>query len=466
MEISNIKRSARFLSEKPIKVNLFDRPRLVCEIVCLEADQEDARQTHDASDALYLVVEGKGKLKSGSNVDDLEEQDVFVIPPGIDYTIENPGPNRLTVLALVTPKPSRVSEVKMPVAGRRRERPEGERPEGEHQESDGREGERSHGSDRDRGRTPANGSRERGREDRRPKFRPDRDSGVRQRRDSRPPAETRSRSPRPPSRDRSPASDSQEKPAARDFRRASSARTDDGRPSWSGGRGRRGDGPSDSRDSSQSPRRSSPPARRSAPRTAAPEVGRASGFGRSRKRPAGVSSDSIEARSANPRGPRLGAVAGRGTDSRGHQPDRTARGRPAAGKREDGPRKNDFPGQGREGPRRRAEVTGAGEPPFERGRQRTGGPANAGGKGRDKPSSSGGTPRQGTRGANKAGAQGQKRSSPSRDAAKPGEDRGREAKAPGQRGPKARGSGVSRRPGGPPGRPGSGRSGPKTSTRY
>ncbi len=460
MEISNIKRSAHFLSEKPIKVNLFDRPRLVCDVICLEVDQEDVRQTHAASDALYLVVEGKGKLKSGSHVDDLEEQDVFVVPPGIDYAISNPGPDRLTVMALVSPKPSRVSEVKMPAAGRRRERPEGERPEGERPESARSEGVRAHGSDRDRERLPASGGRERSREDRRPSFRRGGDADFRQPRDSRQGAETRSRSPRPPSRDRAPAGDSKAESAARDFRRAPNVRTSDGKPSWSGSRDRRGSGSPDSRDSGQSPRRSGPPARPSAPRTDGPAAGRDSGFGRNRKGPAGVSSDSSEGRPANPRGPRPGAGAGRGTNFRGQQPERTVRGRPATADREDGPRRNDPRAQGREGPSRRSEATSGGEPPFERGRQRTGSPANVGGKGRGKPGSPDGVSRPVSRGASKAGAQWQKRSSPSPGAAKPAEDRG-----PEQHGSKAKGSGVSRRSGGPPGRPGSGRSGPKTSTR-
>ena len=122
MDLVNIGRSRRFLRERPIRVNLFDRPRLVCDLICLETEQTEKRRGLTTSDSLYLVIEGKARLVSGQQVEELEEQDAALIPPGIDHTIENIGPGRLTVMALVTPKPSRAGEVKMPVEGRPQER--------------------------------------------------------------------------------------------------------------------------------------------------------------------------------------------------------------------------------------------------------------------------------------------------------------------------------------------------------
>ena len=120
MDLVNISRSRRFLRERPIRVNLFDRPRMVCDLLCLETDQTEKRRGLATSDSLYVVMEGKARLTTGPQVEELEEQDAALVPPGVDHTIENLGPGRLTLMALVTPKPSRAGEVRMPAEGRPR----------------------------------------------------------------------------------------------------------------------------------------------------------------------------------------------------------------------------------------------------------------------------------------------------------------------------------------------------------
>jgi quercetin dioxygenase-like cupin family protein len=120
MDVINIGRSRRFLKERPIRVTLFDRPRLVCDLICLEAGQTEKRRGLDTSDSLYVVVEGTARLTSGAQIEELQAQDAALIPPGVDHTIENNGSERLTVMALVTPKPARAGEVRMPVEGRPR----------------------------------------------------------------------------------------------------------------------------------------------------------------------------------------------------------------------------------------------------------------------------------------------------------------------------------------------------------
>lgn len=122
MDLVNIGRSRRFLRERPIRVNLFDRPRLVCDLLCLETRQTEKRRGLGTSDSLYVVIEGKARLVTGHHqVEEMEAQDAALVPPGVDHTIENIGTERLTVMALVTPKPTRAAEVRMPA----QERPRG-----------------------------------------------------------------------------------------------------------------------------------------------------------------------------------------------------------------------------------------------------------------------------------------------------------------------------------------------------
>jgi mannose-6-phosphate isomerase-like protein (cupin superfamily) len=114
MEVVNVGKVRHFLREKPIRVNLFDRPRMFCEVICLEPDQQETRHSHDLSDAFYLVVEGRAHLRAGTQAQDLEEQDLVMVPPGVEHYVQNPGPGRLTVLAMLAPKPARAAEVRMP----------------------------------------------------------------------------------------------------------------------------------------------------------------------------------------------------------------------------------------------------------------------------------------------------------------------------------------------------------------
>jgi mannose-6-phosphate isomerase-like protein (cupin superfamily) len=118
MDVVNLSRSRRFLRERPIRVTLFDRARLTCDLICLEGEQRENRRTLDASDSLYVVLEGKAHIRAGAQTEELEEQDAILVPPGVEHLIENRGGGRLTVLAMITPKPTRASEVRMPAMSR------------------------------------------------------------------------------------------------------------------------------------------------------------------------------------------------------------------------------------------------------------------------------------------------------------------------------------------------------------
>jgi hypothetical protein len=111
MDVVNLSRSRRFLRERPIRVTLFDRPRLVCDLVCLEAEQNETRPAYERSDSMYLIVEGKCRLRAGPQIEDLEEMDAVLVPPGVEHYIENTGAGRLTAMVLVTPKPTRASDL-------------------------------------------------------------------------------------------------------------------------------------------------------------------------------------------------------------------------------------------------------------------------------------------------------------------------------------------------------------------
>ena len=108
MEVVNLGRLRRFLGARPMRVGVFDRPRLVGDLLCLEPDQQEARPTQSAADELYLVVEGRAHLRAGLQAWEMEALDAVVVPPGVERSLFNPGPGRLTALVVLAPKPTRV----------------------------------------------------------------------------------------------------------------------------------------------------------------------------------------------------------------------------------------------------------------------------------------------------------------------------------------------------------------------
>jgi quercetin dioxygenase-like cupin family protein len=106
MDFVSLSKSRHFLDAKPVRVPVFDRPRLAAELVCLVPEQKETRRMQDICDELFVVIEGTGTLRSGANVQELEASDAVVVPPGVERTLTNTGATPLSVLVALSPKPS------------------------------------------------------------------------------------------------------------------------------------------------------------------------------------------------------------------------------------------------------------------------------------------------------------------------------------------------------------------------
>ena len=105
MDVINLGNSRKFLRERPIRLKLIERPRLVSELVCLEPGQQDLKRTFETSDALYVVVEGHAQLRLGVQVQALEALDTVVVAPGVEHYLTNDGVAQLTALVVLSPNP-------------------------------------------------------------------------------------------------------------------------------------------------------------------------------------------------------------------------------------------------------------------------------------------------------------------------------------------------------------------------
>jgi quercetin dioxygenase-like cupin family protein len=94
-----------FASEKMKKVNLFDTERMFCDIYCFEPGQEQTAHAHKGSDKIYYVLQGLAQIRVNQETQELEAGGIAIAPAGTEHGVRNPGPERLTVLVFMAPKP-------------------------------------------------------------------------------------------------------------------------------------------------------------------------------------------------------------------------------------------------------------------------------------------------------------------------------------------------------------------------
>ncbi len=105
MNVINVLESINFSPEKMKKVGLFDTDNFFCDIYCLEPGQFQKVHSHDGSDKVYFVLQGKGKFTVGSEEKEMSENQITLAPSGDDHGVVNDSDGKLVILVFMTPKP-------------------------------------------------------------------------------------------------------------------------------------------------------------------------------------------------------------------------------------------------------------------------------------------------------------------------------------------------------------------------
>jgi len=106
MKVQNLSDYQQFSLEKMKKNNIFQTPRFFCDVYCFEPGQEQKGHVHGDQDKVYLVLEGQGKFKVGSEEQVLGPGQGTVAPAGEEHGVRNHTNARLKVLVFVAPNPS------------------------------------------------------------------------------------------------------------------------------------------------------------------------------------------------------------------------------------------------------------------------------------------------------------------------------------------------------------------------
>jgi quercetin dioxygenase-like cupin family protein len=100
-----ISEAVGFASDKMKKNGLFETERLFCDLYCFEPGQSQAPHTHDGSDKIYYVVEGRGFFSIGEEERELAAGDIAIASSGLRHGVENRASGRLMLLVFMAPKP-------------------------------------------------------------------------------------------------------------------------------------------------------------------------------------------------------------------------------------------------------------------------------------------------------------------------------------------------------------------------
>jgi mannose-6-phosphate isomerase-like protein (cupin superfamily) len=87
------------------KATLFQSPRLLLGLNCLEPGQTQPVHDHADQDKFYVVMEGEGEFVVGDERRRVGPGLVVWAPAGVAHGVSNPGLQRLVVLMGIAPAP-------------------------------------------------------------------------------------------------------------------------------------------------------------------------------------------------------------------------------------------------------------------------------------------------------------------------------------------------------------------------
>ena len=105
MKVVNVRDAVAFNPEKLKKVGLFDTDKFFCDIYCFEPGQSQKVHSHEGSDKVYYVLQGKGMVTVGSEEKELVVDEITIAPSGQDHGVVNHTNEKLVMLVFMAPQP-------------------------------------------------------------------------------------------------------------------------------------------------------------------------------------------------------------------------------------------------------------------------------------------------------------------------------------------------------------------------
>src|SRR5204862_2729881 len=84
MVFKNIREAVRFSGERMAKVNLCETDKMFCDVYGLEPGQGQRVHAHQDADKIYVVLEGNGTFRIGSEEREFGPETVVLAPSGVE----------------------------------------------------------------------------------------------------------------------------------------------------------------------------------------------------------------------------------------------------------------------------------------------------------------------------------------------------------------------------------------------
>ncbi|HYD46735.1 MAG TPA: cupin domain-containing protein [Terriglobales bacterium] len=94
-----------FAETKLKKTNLFETERMFCDVYGLLPGQQQSGHVHAGSDKVYYVLSGSGVFDIAGEQRTVAAGHAVFAPAGDSHAVHNPGPDRLSLLVFMAPKP-------------------------------------------------------------------------------------------------------------------------------------------------------------------------------------------------------------------------------------------------------------------------------------------------------------------------------------------------------------------------
>lgn len=105
-KFKKIAEAMRFAPDKMKKNGIFETDRLFCDLYCFAPGQAQNPHTHEGSDKIYFVLQGRGLFQIGEEQRELKRDEIAIAPSGQKHGVTNPGPDPLVLLVFMAPKPA------------------------------------------------------------------------------------------------------------------------------------------------------------------------------------------------------------------------------------------------------------------------------------------------------------------------------------------------------------------------
>lgn len=96
-----------FSPEKMKKVGLFETARFFLDLYCLEPGQAQKPHAHEGCDKVYLVTQGRARVRVGDEERTLAAGEAVMAASGEIHGLTNDSSERAVVLTLMAPPPAK-----------------------------------------------------------------------------------------------------------------------------------------------------------------------------------------------------------------------------------------------------------------------------------------------------------------------------------------------------------------------